>query len=165
MATKQTDTFLVTPFDRKLDVSSTVLLIILWLVAIATFLYSPFIIPIHYNYKGVIDGYGSKWTILLLPLISTLIFFGITVLIKRPHLLNYSIKITPENRDKQFAIACRMLRMLKLSTILVFLFITVITFLHIKKLASGLGWVLLPLVVFLVVVPVVVQLRQSFINK
>ena len=66
-------------------------------MTVANYFELPEIIPTHYNEAGEADSYGDKLNILALPIISTLLFIGLTILNKRPHLFNYPSEITKEN--------------------------------------------------------------------
>jgi len=80
----------------------------------------PDIIPIHYNVAGEADGFGSKTTILTLLVIASIIFVGLTIVNRFPHILNYPTVITNENAQRQYTIATRLIRHLKLATVLIF---------------------------------------------
>ncbi len=74
-----------------------------------------------FDLLGEADSFGRKETIFFLPIISTLLFFGLTILTKYPHVYNnYPIKITTENAKLQYENANRMMRLLKLSVIIIF---------------------------------------------
>jgi uncharacterized membrane protein len=57
----------------------------------------PDIIPIHKNFNGEVDNYGSKNLTWLTFLINALILGWIGYLINKPHVLNYPVEITEEN--------------------------------------------------------------------
>jgi uncharacterized membrane protein len=122
------------PLDNKLELTSKIILVIIWTFALYTFWISPAIIPSHFNASGQVDDYGNKLTILILPTLGTLFYFGLTTLNKYPHTFNYMTKITANNAEKQYAIATRFLRFLKLailvifSLILLFIYLTIIGF-------------------------------------
>lgn len=100
---------------------------LLWILIIYFFNVLPNTIPIHFNAIGKVDGYGDKNELFLLPIIGTVIFFGITILNKFPHIFNYLVEITPENALTQYQSATRMLRILKFVVILIFITITLLT--------------------------------------
>lgn len=100
---------------------------LLWILIIYFFNVLPNTIPIHFNAIGKVDGYGDKNELFHLPIIGTVIFFGITILNKFPHIFNYLVEITPENALTQYQSATRMLRILKFVVILIFITITLLT--------------------------------------
>ena len=69
---------------------AVVLYIIYWIKA-------PNIVPIHYNIYGEADGYGSKTVLVILPILSVLMYVGLTILKKYPHIFNFPITVTEQN--------------------------------------------------------------------
>lgn len=80
----------------------------------------PEIIPIHFRGNGTVDGYGSKITLALLPLLGIILYGGLTYLGCHPEKFNYTTEITADNARKQYTIAVKMLRVMKLSIVIVF---------------------------------------------
>lgn len=122
----------------------------------------PSVIPIHFDASGKPDGYGSKSTYLILPVIGTVIFFSLQQLAKYPHILNYMTKITVENALKQYSIAVKMLRLINLSVIVILSMIVAFSYLTIAGFSKGLGWWFLPVILMLVLAPTFYGLQQSF---
>lgn len=100
---------------------------LLWLLTIFNYKNLPDIIPIHFNAAGKVDGYGNKSELFTLSKIGTVIFIGITILNKFPHIFNYLVEISTENALAQYKSATRMLRILKIVVILIFITITLLT--------------------------------------
>ncbi len=111
------------PYDKIIEFISWVLLIIFWSFTLFNYTTLPEIIPTHFNGLGKVDGHGESWIILTLPFISTAIAIGLTILNNYPHKLNYTTTITPENAQKNYTIATRLMRFLKLIIIFVFFYI------------------------------------------
>lgn len=150
----------LTQFDKRLEVASVILLILLWLLFLATFFTSPSVVAIHYTALGKADDYGSKGTLLILPIIATAIYFGLTQLNKYPHIFNYTTIITNENAEQQYRSATRMLRLLKLSILFIFTLLVVLSYLSTKGYTNGLGVWFLPFTIVIVLVPIVVGIVQ-----
>lgn len=106
--------------DRIMEVLSAIALILL--ITVTAFYYSelPQRVPIHYDARGVADGYGNKSTLLLLPLIGVLIYVGLTILSRFPHIFNYPVKITTQNAQRQYSLALKLLNLLKLTMVVLF---------------------------------------------
>ncbi|MEP7165982.1 MAG: DUF1648 domain-containing protein [Ferruginibacter sp.] len=83
--------------DILLDRLSSLGLIFLWIFTVVQYSKLPDTIPIHFNASGNIDNYGNKLSIFLLPAIISIVFVGLTILNKYPHIFNYIHKITAEN--------------------------------------------------------------------
>ena len=144
----------LTQFDKLLEIAGIVLIIIMWAVAIFSYLKSPETVAIHFDGAGKPNGYGDRITNLLLPIIPTFIYLGLTQLNKYPHLYNYMRKITAENALTQYTAATRMIRILKLSIVLIFIIDTFSALLITLKISAGLGiWSLL-FTILLLAIPV-----------
>lgn len=71
----------------------------------------PDIIPAHFNYKGEVDGFGTKSTIWTFPILSSIIYFIFYLVIKNINLWNmhYPIKVTDENAPEIYKTSLKML--------------------------------------------------------
>jgi uncharacterized membrane protein len=115
-----------TPLDWCIETVALLVVVAHWLVVLLCYFKLPETIPIHYNGAGEIDGWGSKAILWLLPVISSIMYIGITFVQKIPHLFNYAnIEITEKNAEKLYRIAVRMVSILKILVILLFALITV----------------------------------------
>jgi uncharacterized membrane protein len=110
---------ILSPSDLILEGISWFLVIALWFYVLTNYSGLSEIIPIHFDLKGNADGFGSKKNILGLPIVVTIIFIGLSLLNRFPHVFNYPVKITAENALKQYTAATRMIRQLKLIIVLV----------------------------------------------
>ena len=151
----------LSPLDKTLEWTGNVLLVVIWGLTVYTFLQLPSTIPIHFNASGEADNFGDKKTILILPVLATLLYVGLTYLNKFPHVFNYMSEITQENAPKQYAITTRMLRFVKLAILLVFSLIILFTYLTTIGVTKGLGSCFLPLVSILFLVPVIIAISKS----
>lgn len=151
-----------TKFDKAIEIACVLLLIAFWLLTLFSYYSLPETIPIHYNGLGEVDGYGPKNSIFALPIIGTFLFFMLTVLNKHPELFNYTATITPENAAKQYANAITMIRVMKLTVILVFFIIDYWTIKIALHKSLGLGVWLLPLILGLIFLPLVFFIIRSF---
>lgn len=120
----------------KLNLNTTDILIeaigwfalaVLWLLTLISYAKLPDIIPVHFDIAGKIDRYGNKSEMLTLPVVGTVIFIGIAILNKFPHIFNYLVEITTENALTQYQSATRMLRILNFVIVLIFITITLLT--------------------------------------
>jgi len=155
----------LTRFDKVLEICGLILLVIMWGFTIVNYLKSPETVPIHYDSLGNINGYGSKSTLLFLPLIPTIIFWGLTQLNKYPHVFNYMTKITVDNAESQYIGATRMIRILKVSLVLMFTIDTLSAFFRIIGISKGLGVWFFPLSIILLVLPIIFAIIQPFKKK
>lgn len=99
---------------------------ITWLLSVYTGL--PDVIPTHFNAAGEVDGHGGKGSLWMLPgiaLFTVLITLGLPQ--AAPSLINYPVKITEENRERQYALMLQFLSGLTLIMMALFTYISWIT--------------------------------------
>lgn len=96
-------------------------------------------IPIHYNFKGEPDGYGSKAMLWLLPILGAAMSLGFTILSRIPHSYNYPVEVTSQNALSLYSSATRMMRSIKALIIVLFAYITYSTIQVAKGAQKGLG--------------------------
>ncbi len=87
----------------------------------------PETIPVHFDTVGRPDGFGSRSSAWWMPVISLLMYAGLIVLSRYPHLYNYPLEITQENAARQYRLASRFIRIIALATAVLFVVIQYIT--------------------------------------
>ena len=165
METRPKIKLILSEFDKNLVLTSKIFVIVMWGLTLYTFLKLPSTIPIHFNASGHPDNYGNKLTLLILPILATIIYLGLTQLNKYPHIFNYMTKITEDNAQRQYTIATRMLRFLKLSILIIFSLVIIFTYLTTIGMTNGLGFWFLPLTYGLLLIPTIISISQSFKKK
>jgi uncharacterized membrane protein len=93
----------------------------------------PEIIPRHYDLNGKPDGFSSKSTIWFLPTVTLIMYIGLTILSRFPHIYNYPYNITVDNAERQYKNSAMMIRLLKMLLAFQFLYMTY------AKIKIGLG--------------------------
>lgn len=152
--------------DRILEITGWFALVGLWiLLKVADYPDLPDTIPTHFNTFGQVDGHGGKITLLILPVIATVLFFGMTILNMFPAIFNYPVKITQENALKQYTNATRLIRYLKLVIVVVFGIIGFSMIQNAQGKAEGMGIWVLPLMLGLIFIPLIIYISWSFKNK
>ncbi len=144
-----------TTADMLVELLGWIVLLTIWGWTFTYYSSLPDTIPTHFNAAGEVDGFGSKASIIGLPVIASLLFIGLTVLNRYPHIFNYPTAITQDNALRQYTLATRMLRYLKLVLALVFGGIELMTIQHATGKAAGLGAWFLTLTLILVFLPLV----------
>ena len=151
----------LSPFDRSLEKCGLIGLVILWVVTILAYLHLPDIIPIHFNASGKSNNYGSKITLIFLATFGTIVYYGITILNRYPHIFNYIKKITEENAEQQYTYATCMLRILKISIVLIFNLIMLSSYLAgIGKTKELNPW-FLPFILGLLIIPTIYYIIKA----
>lgn len=82
-------------------------------------------IPGHYNAMGEVDRMGSKKELLVLPIISWLMYLGMTVLERFPQIWNTGVTVTEENKERVYRVLKNMLSTIKLIVVAVFVYLTI----------------------------------------
>jgi uncharacterized membrane protein len=150
-----------TAFDRSLERISAALLVLL-LIATAYYMCAlPETVPLHFDARGIPDRYGSKWWIIIFPVIAGFLYVLLTALNKYPHTFNYMVRITQENAFRQYSLAMRFMRFLKLLVILLFALIeSTVAYIAFGK-ADSTGIFVLPAVLVTIVLPLIWYMVKS----
>jgi uncharacterized membrane protein len=152
--------------DIVLDILAATLLILLIAYTIISYSELPDTIPSHFNAKGEIDGYSNKNTFWLLPVISVVLFVGLFIANKYPHLHNYMVNITEANALKNYRFSTRVLRFANVFTMLIFLFVTHTIVQSAKGKTIELGSWVMPIVIGLsILLPIVILIYQRKLNN
>ncbi|NQZ45557.1 MAG: DUF1648 domain-containing protein [Flavobacteriaceae bacterium] len=157
-----------TATDRKLRFFGWVLVATNFVIVMAAYVRLPDTVPIHFNIKGEADGYGSRSTLLLLPMIN-LLTYAIMVLVATkvpPWNYNYPTKVTERNAPLLYAMSFRMMAWLNIGVALLF---TVISIQVIIKAMDydgwGIGWLFIPMVVLIITVPLWYTYKMHQLGK
>ena len=131
------------------------LLCILWMISIYAFINSPDTVPIHMNYKGEVDDYGSKYSIFLLPVIATILMFLFEWLVKNPEKsFKHSWgneKISAENKATLLSLSIILMRYFQILIMVLFIFLVFVFYLFTQKpFVLGVWFFWLTLILFIV---------------
>lgn len=81
-------------------------------------------VPGHYNAQGVVDRWASKGELIILPIISWIMYLGLTIIEQFPSIWNTSVKVTKDNQISVYSATKNMLLTLKLILVLNFVYLT-----------------------------------------
>lgn len=106
-----------TPLETLLE--ALTVLGIITVIAVTTWgwLTLPAIIPTHFDMSGTPNAYGSKGSLLILPILSVCLGILLTVWSHFPHLCNYPWPITAENAQRQYTLVQLLLCALALEVV------------------------------------------------
>ena len=155
----------LTIFDLILEITGAVAVLAIWILLLATYSKLPEIIPKHYNGLGQVDAFGDKNEIITLPVITTILYAGMTILSRFPHVFNYTVSITEDNAVFQYRNMARMVRCLNLGIVLFFGSMLLQTIRHAFGNAAGLGIWFIPVFLGIIVVPMIYFLVKSFMYR
>jgi len=109
----------------------------------------------HYNMAGKVDRFGGRTTIFALPILSTILFIGLTLLHLFPQQLKYPSGITKANKQLLFITAMRMIRYLKLIIVVLFGYILYADIHYSNETSNGLGFWFLPVTIVVICLPTI----------
>jgi uncharacterized membrane protein len=150
--------------DTLMEIAGWVVTVGVWVLIAVNYAHLPDRIPTHFDAAGQPDAFGHKATILILPVVSTVLFLGLTLLNNYPHVFNYPTTITPDNALDAYTKATRLLRYLKLVVVFIFGMIAFKTIHTANGNAEGLGVWFLPVVLGLIFIPLVNYVLKSKIT-
>ncbi|MCM3086494.1 DUF1648 domain-containing protein [Bhargavaea ginsengi] len=160
----------------KLDIPKTALERILDWAAILVFVSGtgyliwiwgdlPAEVPAHFNGAGEVDRWESKWTLVMLPIIASLLWIGMTILEKFPEKHNYMAELNEHNIEFQYRNSRMMLNVLKNIVVFVFIYISY----QMVQVALGgedsIGMMFLPIFLVLMFAPMIVFMIRSLRNR
>lgn len=125
----------------------------------------PTTIPTHFNVMGVADKMGNKSSIFIIPSITFVLYFFLTVLSRFPDIYNYLTHITYENAEYQYRCARQFLIILKTEIMIFFTFIEWRTIELVLGKVNGLGlWIIIIFLIF-IVGTLIIYVRKSLKNS
>lgn len=146
----------LTDSDRKIVKLGWFFITIHFCISLYFYFDLPEKIPIHYNLKGEVNGYGSRSTWWLLFIINLLIYYGLSVFTTRtkPWKFNSSVKLTQRNAEKVYGLTLQMLVVLNSTIAFLMLFIAIDIILKVKVIDGfQLSFAFIPLCGFLALIP------------
>lgn len=114
-------------FDKIIESLALLTLLSIWIFLFLTYSSIPESIPAHFNLSGMVDSFGHRSGIYNLPAVATALYLLLTVANRFPQYFNYLRPVTPESAPRQYTIATRMLRYLKVLIVMIFAALVIIT--------------------------------------
>lgn len=151
--------------DRFLEYLGWMMILALWFYTLYMYSELPEIIPTHFNAAGKADGFGKKSSILLLPFIATILYVGLTLLNRYPHVFNYAENVTQENALRLYTTATRTIRYLKVIIVIVFALIVYFTVGYSEGNTRNPGMWLLPVILLLTAIPLIYYAIRSYLRN
>jgi len=142
------------PADWILEGLSVISLAIFFGVMLYHYRLLPETIPTHFNSAGEPDDWGRRDTIWVLPAIGVITWLIMTLVSRIPNTFNFPIPITEANATRQYTMALRLVRILKLVVILIFFYIAYSTIHSALHPGTGIGLWFLPVILAVTLLPV-----------
>lgn len=99
----------------------------------------PETIPAHFGANGEVDRWGSKWELLILPVIAIVLYLFMQFIEARPHTHNYPARLNDTNRAAFYLHSRRVINLTKNLCALLLAYTTWRTILVAKGAVEGLG--------------------------
>ena len=152
--------------DLILDLLSLTLLIVLIAYTVTSYSDLPDTIATHFNSSGEADGFSNKINIWWIPVIGLVLFVGLFIINKYPHIHNYMINITEENALKNYRFSNRIVRIVNFFCMALFAFIQYKMISGAKGDNAELGSWFLPVIIgFCILLPIGILIYFRTINK
>lgn len=145
----------LTTFDFIIEAIGAICLIYMIVQLIATYPGLDDRIAIHFNASGQPDGWGNKSSMLILPVVTIVMYAGLTTINQFPYLFNYPFEITEKNVVRQYQLAKSLIIVLKAGVTGLFAYIQLQTINVSSGHASGLGAIFIFLVLILTFLPII----------
>lgn len=78
-------------------------------------------IPMHFDFAGNVNRYGSRAVWFLLPAVALVVYGALTLLARVPHVFNFPVRITPNNAERQYRLGRLLVTGLKAAVVWLFL--------------------------------------------
>lgn len=152
--------------DIIIEFIAITLLILMWGHCLINYVELPDTIATHFNAAGEPDSYGSKHTVWLIPGVATVMYIGLFILNKYPHMHNYMVNITEENAFKNYRFSTRVLRIVNFLCILLLTYISYMIIESAFGKQYNLGTWFIPVVIgSSIVLPIVLLIYMRKLNK
>jgi uncharacterized membrane protein len=151
--------------DKIVEITCLMILLIFWIGTFAIYPQLPDKIPSHFNAEGQADDFSNRIHIFQLPIIATVIYIGMTLLNKHPHLYNYPAVVTADNARQLYTSATRLIRVLKLLVVVIFCGIALMSVKASLKGGNGLGGWFLPLAIAMMIIPNIFYLLKTPVSN
>lgn len=151
--------------DWCLELTSLSVLLVFWLFVLQNYHNLPDTIPIHYNASGEADRFGDKSNLLILPIIVSVLYLILTALNQFPHVFNYPTEINADNAERQYKLATRLVRFIKIFVVVLFATIAYETIYYVQEEAQTFGKWFMPAAMVLIFAAIVFYLVSAYKSK
>jgi len=125
----------------------------------------PDTIPTHFGPSGQADGWGSKSSIFLAPVIGLIIYVAFSILVRFPHAFNYIVVITEANARIQYKLGRMLMFVLKTVIIWMFFYITYGTIETVTGASGGLSSPMMAGFMVMIFATIGIYMYLSFKNR
>ncbi|MEN0664937.1 DUF1648 domain-containing protein [Caldifermentibacillus hisashii] len=118
-------------------------------------------VPAHFNLAGEVDRWGSKWELIILPIIGGITLIIMQFLEKHPEVHNYPSRLNESNAPQFYLLSRKMLNQVKNMCSLIFTAIILESVTIALKWGKGFGVWFLPVLIIAAFIPLIIGLIQQ----
>lgn len=118
-------------------------------------------VPAHYNAKGEVDRWGSKWELIILPIISFFLLLFLSFLERHPEWHNYPTRFNESNAKSFYLLSRKLLNVEKNICMIVLSGVVYLSIAVPLGWSNGVGIWILPLIVIPVLLPIIMMIFQQ----
>lgn len=148
-----------TPWQNQMETISLIAISVLITYTSYYYFYLPDQIPTHFDISGKADRWGSKTSLLTLPIIGLAMYILLTFINKSPHLFNYATKVTEKNAAHLYQTGRSLNTTLKAVILVSFIYITWSSIQSTYGYKGTLVWLFLPLFLGTIAAVIIVHMR------
>jgi len=152
----------LTPVEIGLEVFAGIGIACAWLAFAAYWPKLPAIIPTHFGVTGAPDATGPKSELIVLLLENVGIYLMLSIVARFPQIYNYPVPITESNAEKQYRNARMVMNYLKAVCVWLLFYIEWQTIQVALGKSAGMGALMLPVVLIVMIVPLTVFVVRAY---
>ncbi|GGA74941.1 DUF1648 domain-containing protein [Ornithinibacillus halotolerans] len=118
-------------------------------------------VPAHYNALGEVDRWGSKYELLILPIVGGFLFLMMQVFEKYPEMHNYPSRLNESNAEQFYLLSRKLLNQLKNISLILFSLLAFESVSIAMEWNNGFGVWFLPLLIVGTGIPIVMTLLRQ----
>lgn len=143
-------------FNKFFDILNLAIVIIVTLATIRSWSILPEKIPSHYGLNGSVDAYGSKNTVFIIIAFMIGLYLLFRFVANRPYICNYTVKITPLNRENQYNLVSKFLRVFCFEMLILFTYVQFST-IYLRSIKL----IFIPFILFILILSTVIYVKKS----
>ena len=113
-----------TRLEINCEIVAAAVLVMLFIYLVMTWTALPDKIPTHFNFSGKPDSWGNKHSLLPLLGLLAVLYVGMSIVQRFPHIYNYPFAITDQNCEKQYLLARQLITVIKAELVCILSYIT-----------------------------------------
>ena len=124
----------------------------------------PDTIPVHYNLAGEVDRMGSKFEMIMLPIVMIVLTSSLFIIEKHPNAWNTGVTITEGNKERVYKTLGNLICVVQFLLVIIFSYLILTTF-GLVPMGNLITPVFLTILAVIIVYYIVKILKVSKINK